>query len=398
MLAALAMTLILVGGIGARAHADTAAFRDPDAELAGEIQHIDQHTDIPLPVRARHGKAIVRAEAGLDEEADRIAWRADDTFAEIAPDLQGLTAPGYVEIRLVHDASDMSRAAPRGAAVPPWAAGVAFPADGVVVVAEWRGGNRLDVTGTIDHELAHLALGAALGDRAPRWLHEGFAYLHSTDWSWDREQTLAGMAWFGSVIPLEQLEIGFPAEELPASRAYAESYDFVTFLSKRGRFQEADDNGDRFPFRQFLAEVARTGDLDLAAIHAYGRPLHDLFDEWRGELKQRYLFMPLGLLLLSIWLLAVLLLVLAWRRRRRQYRSRLAEWEAIERAARLRDEAEAPPPRFVDVVPIWAGPGWAPPGAPVSEPADAEDVDAIVEDDDDAPRPPPRPRPPRAIN
>jgi hypothetical protein len=379
----LAILLILLGIRVGRAEAQ-------DMRSADGPRLADAETAIELPVRYETGRVVVRAEAGLDDRAREIAARADAELTAIGEDLAGLPVPERAEIRIVEQSSDMSRAAPAGAGVPRWAAGIAFPEDGVVVVAEWNGGNKLDVDGTVDHELAHLALGAALGDRAPRWLHEGFAYQYSKDWSWDRGETLAGMAWFGSVIPLDQLDIGFPAEELPASRAYAESYDFVTFLARRGRFDDASDDGDRYPFRRFLAEVARTGDVNAASTLAYGRPLGSLFDEWRHELKQRYLFMPIGVLLFSIWLFAVLLLVLAWRRRRRQNRSKLAEWEAIERAARER-EREEHERRSVPVVPIWSGPGWAPPGAPVSEPGD-DDVDAVVEDDDDAPRPPPPPR------
>ena len=69
-----------------------------------------------------------------------------------------------------------------------------------------RGSEVIETTATLRHELAHLALGAALGDRAPRWLHEGFAYQHSAEWSQERFETLATMAWMGSVIPLKELE------------------------------------------------------------------------------------------------------------------------------------------------------------------------------------------------
>ena len=110
----------------------------------------------------------------------------------------------------------MSDAAGRN--TPPWAAGVAFPASGLIVVAAWRGGSPLDMDQTLTHELAHLALGAALGPRAPRWLHEGFAWQHSPEIGWDRTETLIGMAWFGSAIPLDQIDNSFPAEELERQR------------------------------------------------------------------------------------------------------------------------------------------------------------------------------------
>ncbi len=348
--------------------------------------------ELALPVVYEQGRVTVRAEAGLESQAAAIAAHADSELASIAMDLQGLPVPEVAEIRLVYDAAELARAAPPGAGAPPWASGVAYPAVGVVVVATYRGPSSIDVMHTVDHELAHLALGAALGDAAPRWLHEGFAYVHSTEWSWDRAQTLAGMAWFNSTIPLDQLEQSFPAEELPASRAYAESYDFVSFLARRGRWADASDDGDRYPFQQFLAETARTGDVDVAAQRAFGRPLKNLFGEWESDLESRYMFMPLGILLGSLWLLAVVLLILGWRRRRRLNARRLAEWERQEQAARDEAARHAAENRLVPAIPIWGGPRWAPPGATVEEPPD-DDLDVRVDDDDDE-RPGPPPIPP----
>jgi hypothetical protein len=164
----------------------------------------------------------------------------------------------------------------------------------------------------------------------PRWLHEGFAYQHSAEWSWARMETLAGMSWFGGIIPIGELDRSFPAEELPAHRAYAQSYDFVGFLARRGRWEDREDDGDRWPFRRFLAAISRGSDPDTAARHAFGRPIRALFDEWRTDLSQRYMLMPIGLFGLAMWILAALLLVLAWRRRRKQNRQRLAQWEQEE--------------------------------------------------------------------
>jgi hypothetical protein len=227
--------------------------------------------------------------------------------------------------------------APAGRGAPPFAIGVAYPDLGVLSIALARNGQPTDAASTLRHELAHLALGAALGDHAPRWLHEGFAYQHSGEWSWDRVETLAGMAWFGGIVPLEELDRRFPDEELPADRAYAESYDFVGFLSRRGRYEDGSDEGDRWPFRKFLAALAHGDSLDTAAIAGFGRPLHALFDEWRDTLSKRYLFAPVGLLGLAMWVGCALLLALAWWRRRRLNRARLAQWESDEAHAAVMD-------------------------------------------------------------
>jgi hypothetical protein len=74
------------------------------------------------------------------------------------------------------------------------------------------------------------------------------------------------------------------------------------------------------------------------------------------------MMLPVGLLGLSLWVMCALLLALAFWRRRRQNRRRLAQWEAEDRARR--DAVVAPP-----YVP-WPG----------EDPLDAEP-------DDDEPKP-----------
>ncbi|HKE16593.1 MAG TPA: hypothetical protein VKB80_17090 [Kofleriaceae bacterium] len=299
---------------------------------------------LPLPVAIQRGGVMVRAEAGMDGTAARVAARARASLAAIAEDLPGLAVPRRVEIRLVKRAEDLARAAPPGRGAPPWAIGVAFPDQGIVVAAFRRGPMPADLDSVVTHELAHLALGAALGPLAPRWLHEGFAYLHSSDFSLDRTQTLTGMAWTGHVIPLADLDRSFPAAEDAAARAYAESYDLVSFLAHRGRYTSAEDDGNRWPFRDFLASVARGVPIDDAARSAYAAGIEDLFGEWHESLRQRYMALPAGMLGLAIWCMAALLLVLAFLRKRRQGRATMERWAVEEagmpEAAGLEHDAE----------------------------------------------------------
>ena len=322
-----------------------------------------------LALVAHRGRVTVLAEPGLERTAEQLADGAERELARIGEDLGDLPIPAAIEVHLVRDASELASVAPFGRGAPPWAIGVAYPDLGVISVAMRRNGQPSDAEQTLRHELGHVALGAAIGDRAPHWLHEGFAYQHSGEWTWDRTETLAGMAWFGGIVALDDLDHSFPAEELPANRAYAESYDFVGFLSRRGRYEDHSDDGDRWPFRTFLGDVGHGKSLDQAAIHAFGRPLHDLFDEWRDDLGKRYMMMPIGLLGLAVWVLCALLLALAWARRRRQNRRRIALWDDEDRAADVarQEEARAARARLVLVPPYVAWPGT---GDPLAEPDD----------------------------
>jgi hypothetical protein len=343
----------------------------------------------PALVRAAHvGRVTVLAERGLERDAAQLAEGAERTLTRIAGDLLDAPAPGAIEVRLVRDARDLAAVAPAGRGAPAWAIGVAYPELGVISVALRRDAQVADPQATLRHELAHIALGAALGERAPHWLHEGFAYQHSGEWSWERIETLAGMAWAGAIIPLDQLDRAFPAAEQPAHRAYAESYDFVGFLSRRGRWGEPGDAADRWPFRRFLRELGHGASIDRAAVAAYGKPIHALFDEWRGDLSGRYMLAPIGLLGLAMWVLLALLLAVAWARRRRQNRARLARWEVEERARHAAHDVD--PLDAAAAEPMAAEGEAARVVAPPYVAWPGEDPLAAEPDDDD--RPPGAPR------
>jgi hypothetical protein len=336
---------------------------------------------VALPVTIDRGAIHVRAEAGLERQARWLAARAERDLARIAADLAGLPGPTTVEIRLVEETAELSAVSPPGRAAPRWAAGVAFPDVGVLALALRRGGHRHDLGKTLAHELAHLALGAAIAD-APRWLHEGFAWQQAPEFDLDRLQTLAGLAWFGGVRPLDELEAGFPAAEAPASRAYAQSYDFVGFLAERGAYPDAVDDGDRWPFRRFLRALADGASLDEAAQQAFGAAMDELFAEWKASLVRRYLLVPASVFASFLWVLVAGLLVLGWWRRRRRSKAQMAAWEAEEQAAEARRASlwvHAPPPTAIDraVLDTHAG-------------GDGSDAPDPTDDLDDERRPPPR--------
>lgn len=291
---------------------------------------------VPLKQLPGGDRIITSYEDGLESTAQKLQDGAEASLARIYADLPDLPRPRVIHLQVVRDASSIASVAPGGRGAPKYAIGVTYPDLGVVTVALRRGAQVVNPMDTLDHELGHVALGAAIGNRAPHWLHEGFAYQHSAEWSWDRAETLAGMVWMRGIIPIEELDRSFPQEEAPANRAYAESYDFVNFLSRRGRWEDPSDDGDRWPFRRFLAEIGHGADLDTAAKHQFGKPIKELFEEWREDVRGRFLSAPMGLLGLAMWLLCALLLVIAWIRKKRLNARRIAQWDLEERLA---DEA-----------------------------------------------------------
>jgi hypothetical protein len=312
---------------------------------------------VPLQRLPGTGRVEVSYEPGLEATARDLRDIAEGELVRISADLVDLPVPQRVRVQLVKDAESLASVAPAGRGAPPWAIGVAYPDLGVLSVATRRGAQLIDPASTLRHELAHVALGSALGKHAPHWLHEGFAYQHSAEWSWERTETLAGMTWFGGIIPIEELDRSFPREEMPAHRAYAESYDFVGYLSRRGRWEDHEDDGDRWPYRRFLTMVGQGTNIDVAAKRAFGKPISQLFDEWREDLSKRYMLAPIGLLGLALWILCAVLLALAFFRKRRINRRRLGEWE---RQERREDEALSQLRPIVNVPPYVPWPGEDP--------------------------------------
>jgi hypothetical protein len=186
--------------------------------------------------------------------------------APICPTCRG---PRPIEIRIVRDSA--ARGTPRreGRGAPRWAAGVAYPDVGVVVLALGRGGQRHDVDKTLDHELAHLALGAAVPG-APRWLHEGFAWQHAADLDAARIETLAGMAWFGSVIPLDELEYGFPAGRGACVARLRRELRLRRLPRPPRPLRRSRRRRRSLPFQDFLRELGHGKSLDEAARTAFG--------------------------------------------------------------------------------------------------------------------------------
>ncbi len=298
------------------------------AALAGARAHAGE---VEGPAGEAEGDVTVRSERGTGDAASAVARTAPATLASIREDLRGLGNPGRVEIRIVRDARDLEDAAPGRRTVPEAARAAAFPAERIVVVAASQGGEPLDVTRLVAHELAQMSLDDALGARAPGWLREGFAQLHASEFSLARARALLAMAWRGETMGLGALSAELSAADVP-SRARAQSADFVAYLARRGPLPGAEASGERWPFRNFLREVAGGEDVDSAARASFGASLGALYDEWYDDLRDRYFFAPASLFSGGIWAFAALLLCLAFIRKRRQKRATLRRWEEEEAA------------------------------------------------------------------
>jgi hypothetical protein len=208
-----------------------------------------------------------------------------------------------------------------------------------------RGAEAVDLEEVFKHELVHVALEDAVGGRhVPVWFNEGLAIQLSGENPYDRHATMWNATLSGTLIPIADLDRAFPMDPHEVNVAYAESADFMRFLSRRA---------DRARFAAMIDRVREGEPFDRAVALAYGSDLRKLEFQWRSEAERRYSLWPVlaggGL----VWIGVMAALVAAYVKRRRRTRAILARWEreeAIEdaliarRAAEEKEKDDAPIP------------------------------------------------------
>jgi hypothetical protein len=269
-------------------------------------------------LRLENGRFVIRYAAVDERLAAELARESLRIRERIIADI-GVDFPGKTEIRICPSIEAFREAQPGGTWVPLWAAGVAYPAEDVIVLRSPRAvkGGRIDVVDVFAHEFSHIALGRALaGVRVPVWLNEGLAIYEAREWTFSRISVLTRASLMDRLIPLPILTLSFPAEEGLAELAYAESFMFVSFLiNKVGR--EA--------FHRLLRDYTRYGDLEGALRRGTGMTLADLEEGWLFYLKLRVSWIPIITSVSTLWFVMALIFIYGYMRKKRQAEQRLRE-------------------------------------------------------------------------
>lgn len=271
--------------------------------------------------------------------AERVAPMLEgaDAFKQELEEIFGQKVLEHVEVRVAPTTADMARLAPAAAPPPRYASGVAYHGIHLVLLSMLapRGADAVDLEEVFKHELVHVALeDAVAGRHVPVWFNEGLAIQLSHERLMDRMSVMWNATLSGTLIPLSELDRSFPEDSHEVSIAYAESADFMRFLSRRS---------DRARFAAMIDRVREGQPFDRAIADAYGSDLRKLEFQWRSEAERRYGMWPVlaggGL----VWIGIMGGLVLAYVKRRRRTRAILARWEreeAIEDAILARRLAE----------------------------------------------------------
>jgi hypothetical protein len=264
---------------------------------------------------------------------------AEAVKAQLA-ELLGQAVLGRLEVRITPTFDDMRRLAPIGAPPPAYASGVAYAKRPLVLISKMapRGADATDLDEVFRHELAHIALEDAVGGRhVPAWFNEGLAVGFAGENGLDRQKVLTTATINGTLLPLGELDRGFPADPTDVGVAYAQSVDFLRFLQARS---------DRLRFTSMIERVRDGQAFDRALGDAYGSDIRKLEFQWRTEVERRYSLIPLlaggGLL----WVGVIGALGWGYVKKRRRAKAILAKWavdEALEDALlaqRAREAAE----------------------------------------------------------
>ncbi|MEM9070184.1 MAG: peptidase MA family metallohydrolase [Myxococcota bacterium] len=274
-----------------------------------------------------------------EDEVRELQALRRDAWPMIEEDL-GVDVDDAITVRIARSPEEMRALAPRGLGVPSYATGVAYPHLGVIILSLDAPGNwePPDLAEVFVHELSHVALRRAVGGAdMPRWFVEGMAIFHADERSLDRFQVLARAHLADEQIPLHMLDGRFPERVHEVSLAYAEAADVVTFLRREER--------GRSKMHRLIFELGEGRSFDDALMEAYSLSPQQLEREWTAELESRMSSIPMLVGGSTFWVLAAFLLILAWRRRRRDAKAKL---EAMAAEESDRDEAIARLERLVE--------------------------------------------------
>ena len=152
---------------------------------------------------------------------------------------------------------------------------------------------------------------------SPGWFNEGLAIHESGELPWARMKTLWDASFARTLIPLHDLDAGFPSDGYEVNVAYAESADFVAFLMR---------DADKARFGSLVQRVGAGVAFDRALEDSYGTDVRKLEFQWREEISRRFGILPMLTGGGVIWVLIAALAATAWIRRRRQAKAKLERW------------------------------------------------------------------------
>lgn len=262
-----------------------------------------------------------------DESFARTALAAARQALPLLEEALGLSAERQaaqrpVRIEVARRQADFDRLAGRD--TPPWVQAIALPRERRIVLKTLLPAVARTV---VAHELTHLLLDEMAREvnvEPPRWLHEGLAKWAAEDFTEGDREVLGRAVVEGRLLRFRDLSQAFDGDREQVALAYAQSYTLVRYL------HELHPGGG---IRQYLQNLALTGDAERSLLRTYGQPPAVLEEQWLAQTQDAYLKHGLPLtteaaIFAAMTILAVVAFLIQ-SRRRRLLRQRLQEEERL---------------------------------------------------------------------
>ena len=140
--------------------------------------------------------------------------------------------------------------------------------------------------------------------------------LQAKEWSFERARALSAAALTDNLLDLDDLERGFPRGRGEVTLAYAQASAVVGQMLRE----------DSAAFVDLLRRTRQGRPFRAALEESYGAPMADIEAAWRSELDTDYALVPLLTGGGTVWVVASLIFLLGYARRRRESRRTLARW------------------------------------------------------------------------
>jgi hypothetical protein len=236
-----------------------------------------------------------------------LAAEAEEMFAPIAA-VSGYTAKEPTDVYLTLDHPSFV-----ALGNPEYAIGIARPAKNEVGLAlRDRYGKTNDLFAVFRHEASHIALLRAAQENAdslPRWFVEGFAEWQAKEHSILQDNELLTAARTNQLLPLYQLNNGFPQDDTQIGVAYAQSAAFVRHMALL--------HGEN-AINNIVALVAKGEPFGVAVRLALGSNLSQMEASFFDELRKSTSWFPFLADMNWMWGLAAILFVFAYLKKRKE--------------------------------------------------------------------------------
>ena len=268
---------------------------------------------------------------GGGDTAQEIQEIAEDFYPKVTSDL-GHSVKRKITIWFCESQKEFSRAV--NAPIQDWAAGCAYPLQLRVVIRDPASmeDKRLNLSRLVKHEIAHVILGNYLDQNlknVPMWFNEGVVMYEADEWSYGHYWTMLIGTLSDSLIPLSDLSEEFPRIEAQAQKAYAQSCSVVSFMVRRYGVES---------LKECIRLLSTGREFDEALASATGTETFWLENKWLKELKRHYRWFSLISSWVVFWGVVILILSIAFVRRKVKNRRIIKQWEEEEELWQVLDE------------------------------------------------------------